>query len=304
VEAIGLAKELVLIVGLGEIGHALFTLYAEKTSEFAVYGLDLDPAKMQMLNQTKEAVPSQVDVLQVCLPCGNPNRFADIVADYVVKYKPKLVVNNSTVPPGTTLKVSEKIACPIVHSPSRGVHITAEHMVWEMKRWPKYVGGATPKASELAKVHFEKLGLKVKVLKGCTETELAKVFETTYRAWMIVCFQEMHRISRKYGADFNNALDFLEDTHRQRLDRPIMFPGYIGGHCLIPNTELLLKSYDSDMLKLILSSNEKRKEEMQNPEIKAEAEEVAARADKLERELAGEKNVTLPQSRKGRDACT
>ncbi|MCW4001338.1 MAG: GDP-mannose dehydrogenase [Candidatus Bathyarchaeota archaeon] len=299
-----MTKETVLIVGLGEIGHALFMLYQQKSEDFSVYGLDLDEAKMRQLNQTKTAVPPQIDTLQICLPCANPERFADVVAGYASQYKPTLVVNNSTVPPGTTLKVAAQIGCPIVHSPSRGVHITAEHMVWEMKRWPKYVGGATPKASALAKAHFEKLGLTVKVLKGCTETELAKVFETTYRAWMITCFQEMHRISRKYGADFNDALDFLEDTHRQRLDRPIMFPGYIGGHCLIPNTELLLKSYDSDMLRLILESNQKRKDEMQNPQIKAEAEAVAKRADKLERELAGEENVTLPQSRRGRDACT
>jgi UDP-N-acetyl-D-mannosaminuronate dehydrogenase len=176
-------------------------------------------------------------------------------------------------------------------------------MLWEMKRWTKYVGGATPEAGELAKAHFERLGLTVKLLKSCTETELAKVFETTYRAWMITCFQEMHRISRKFGADFNDSLDFLEDTHRTRLDRPIMFPGVIGGHCLIPNTQLLLKSYDSDMLKLILASNEKRKEEMADPAVKAEAEKVAERAQKLEKDLTGGKNVTLPQSRKGRDVC-
>jgi UDP-N-acetyl-D-mannosaminuronate dehydrogenase len=298
-----LVKDSVLIVGLGEIGHTLFSLYSEKQAEFVVYGLDLDEAKMQELCQVKEAVPSQVDVLQICLPCGNPDRFAQIAADYAKQYKPRLIVNNSTVPPGTTLKVAEQCSCLVVHSPSRGVHITAEHMLWEMKRWPKYVGGATPEASEAAKTHFEKLGLTVKVLKGCKETELAKVFETTYRAWMITCFQEMHRISRKFGADFNDALDFLEDTHRRRLDRPIMFPGVIGGHCLIPNTELLLKSYDSDMLRLILESNNKRKQEMQDPEIMAEAEQVAERAAKLEKDLTGGKNVTLPQSRKGRDAC-
>lgn len=295
-----MVKESVLVVGLGEIGHTLFTLYGEKASEFAVYGLDLDEAKMRVLHQSKDSVPSKVDVLQICLPCGNPDRFAQIVADYAKQYQPKLVVNNSTVPPGTTLKVAEKCyGCLVVHSPSRGVHITAEHMLWEMKRWPKYVGGATQEASEVAKVHFEKLGLTVKVLKGCTETELAKLFETTYRAWMITCFQEMHRISRKYGVDFNDSLDFLEDTHRQRFDRPIMFPGVIGGHCLIPNTELLLKSYDSDMLRLILASNEKRMVEMEKLEVKAEAEEVAARAEKLEKDLTGGKNLTLPQNRKG-----
>ncbi len=167
-----------------------------------------------------------------------------------------------------------------------------------MKRWPKYVGGATVEAAEAAKEHFEKLGLTVKVLKSCTETELAKLFETTYRAWMITCFQEMHRISRAVGADFNETVDFLEDTHRQRFDRPVMFPGFIGGHCLIPNTELLLKSYDSDFLRLILESNEKRKEEMKNPAIKAEAEKVAVRSQALEKELTGEKNVTLPPSGK------
>jgi UDP-N-acetyl-D-mannosaminuronate dehydrogenase len=294
---ITLPREKVLLIGLGEIGHTLFSLYNEKKDVFSTFGIDLDETKMRKLDQEWSKVPPQVDTLQVALPCGNPDRFAEIIADYVDKYRPKLAIINSTVPPGTTLIVAEKCHCEVAHSPARGVHITAEHMVWEMKRWPKYVGGATPAAGEMAKAHFEKLGLTVKVLKSCRETELAKIFETTYRAWMIVCFQEMHRIARSNGADFNEAVDFLEDTHRQRLDRPIMFPGYIGGHCLIPNTELLLKTYDSDMLRLILESNEKRKEEMKNPEIKAEAEKVAKRAEKLQKDLTGEKNLVLPQSR-------
>jgi UDP-N-acetyl-D-mannosaminuronate dehydrogenase len=290
-----LAQEAVLIIGLGEIGHTLFSLYNEKKAEFAVYGLDLDQAKMQGLNQDKSSVPSKVDTLQVALPCGSPEKFVEVIAGYVKEYKPKLIIVNSTVPPGTTLKVADECRCPVAHSPARGVHINAEHMIWEMKRWPKYVGGATPQAAEAAKTHFEKLGLKVKVLKGCTETELAKIFETTYRAWMIACFQEMHRISRALGADFNETVDFLEDTHRQRFDRPVMFPGYIGGHCLIPNTELLLKSYDSDFLRLILESNQKRKDEMKDPAIAAEALKVAAKAEALEQELTGKKNLTLPQ---------
>ena len=296
-----MAKETVLIIGLGEIGHTLFTLLNEKKDSFTVYGLDLDEAKMHELNQSKSQVPPKIDTLQVCLPCSNPDKFTQIITQYNTQYKPKLIINNSTVPPGTTQKIADACKCLTAHSPSRGVHITAEHMVWEMKRWPKYVGGATPQAAKAAKAHFEKLGLKVKVLKSCRETELAKLFETTYRAWMITCFQEMHRISRAAGADFNETVDFLEDTHRQRFDRPIMFPGFIGGHCLIPNTELLLKTYDSDMLRLILESNKKRKEEMKDPAVKAEAEKVAARADKLEKELTGEKNVTLPQTKQQKD---
>jgi UDP-N-acetyl-D-mannosaminuronate dehydrogenase len=281
-----LAQEKVLIVGLGEIGHTLFALFTEAKDRFEVYGLDVDGAKMQELGQSKRKIPrKKIDVLHVCISCPVQQKFADIVVGYVEEYKPKLTIINSTVPPGTTLKVAERCKCLIAHSPTRGVHKSAEHMVWEMKRWTKYVGGATPVAGEAAKTHFEKLGLKTKVLKGCTETELAKLFETTYRAWMVACFQEMHRISRAFGADFDETVDFLEDTHRLRFDRPVLYPGVIGGHCLIPNTELLLKAYDSEFLRLILESNEKRKEELKDKTVEAEARKVAGRAEALQKEL-------------------
>lgn len=292
-----MAKETVLIIGLGEIGHTLFALYNEAKEEFAVYGLDVDKEKMKALHQNNEKVPAKVETLQICLPCGNIEKFAEIISGYVNQYKPKLTIINSTVPPGTTLKVAGNCNCLVAHSPARGVHINAEHMIWEMKRWTKYVGGADIAASKASKAHFQKLGLKVKALKSCRETELAKLFETTYRAWMITCFQEMHRISRAFNADFDEAVDFLEDTHKERLDRPIMFPGVIGGHCLIPNAELLLKSYDSDLLRLILKSNEKRKEEIKDKTVKAEADKVAARAIALEKNLAGAKNVVLDETK-------
>jgi UDP-N-acetyl-D-mannosaminuronate dehydrogenase len=183
------------------------------------------------------------------------------------------------------MKVAQRCKCLVAHSPARGVHKSAEHMKWEMRRWTKYVGGASPAAAQAARDHFEKLNLKVKVLKSCTETELAKLFETTYRAWMIACFQEMHRISRAFGADFDETVDFLEDTHRLRFDRPVMFPGVIGGHCLSPNTELLLAAYDSEFLRLILESNEKRKREIKDQNISEEVEKVRKRAEVLQEEL-------------------
>jgi UDP-N-acetyl-D-mannosaminuronate dehydrogenase len=284
-----LAKEKVLIVGLGEIGHTLFALYNKQKTQFDFYGLDLDEAKMKELSQSKDNVPSKVDSLQICLPCGSQQKFVDITTQYVEKYQPKLTIINSTVPPGTTIQVAKQCKCLVAHSPSRGVHKSAEHMLWEMKRWTKYVGGANAAGAKAAQAHFEKLGLKVKVLKSCNETELAKLFETTYRAWMIACFQEMHRISHAFGVDFDETVDFLEDTHRLRFDRPVMFPGVIGGHCLIPNTELLEKAYDSAFLRLILESNEKRKDEIKDKAIKAEAEKVAKRAEKLEKDLMGNK---------------
>jgi UDP-N-acetyl-D-mannosaminuronate dehydrogenase len=158
-------------------------------------------------------------------------------------------------------------------------------MKWEIKRWTKYVGGVDVKGAEAAREHFEKIGLKVKALKSCAETELAKLFETTYRAWMITCFQEMHRISRTFEAEFDDAVAFLEDTHRARLDRPIMFPDVIGGHCLVPNTELLINVYDSKFLGLILESNEKRKKEIKDADVRKEVEKVKKRSEMLQKDL-------------------
>jgi hypothetical protein len=59
----------------------------------------------------------------------------------------------------------------------------------------------------------------------------------------------------------------------------------IGGHCLIPNTELLLKSYYSEFLRLILESNEKRKREIKDQNVSEEVEKVRKRAEALQEEL-------------------
>ncbi|MBE0513113.1 hypothetical protein IBX38_08690 [Candidatus Bathyarchaeota archaeon] len=182
-----------------------------------------------------------------------------------------------------------------MHSPVRGMHKTKEGMKRDLLFWTKYIGGVDEKSAELASRHFEELGLKTKILIGPVETELAKLFETTYRAWMIACFQEMHRISRRFGADFDQVTDFFEDTHRVRFDRPIHFPGVIGGHCVIPNAKLLLESYDSEFIRLILRSNEKRKNETEDPEIIDEVCKIEERVKALETELLKMQSASIPR---------
>jgi len=279
-----MVNERVLVVGLGEVGHPLFDLLRE-CGRFEVYGFDLNAGKMRELGQA--ALPSEVDVMHVCIPFQDGEEFIKNVGEYIGRFRPKLVIINSTVASGTTMEIYELFSgvCLVAHSPVRGVHNSLDYMRWELKRWIKYVGGADEESAYAAAKHFEKVGLKTKVLKSCVETEMAKLFETTYRAWMISCFQEMHRISRHFGADFDGIVDFLEDTHRVRLDRPIMFPGVIGGHCLIPNTELLLKAYDSEFLRLILNSNERRKQEIKDKHVEEEVEKVRIRVQALERTL-------------------
>jgi UDP-N-acetyl-D-mannosaminuronate dehydrogenase len=251
--------------------------------KFEVYGYDLDKDRMLAVQQAE--IPREVDTMHICIPFIGRHKFVNAVTKYVNWYRPGLVIIDSTIMPGTTMAVHDLCSCHVAHSPIRGVHENPERMKWEIKRWRKYVGGANAESAKAARRHLEKLGLKTRVLKSCTETELAKLLETTYRAWLIACFQEMHRISGSLKADFVGVMDFLEDTHRVRLDRPIMVPGVIGGHCLIPNTELLLRCYNSKFLRLILESNKKRKEEIKDENVQREAEEIKKKAKALAKML-------------------
>jgi UDP-N-acetyl-D-mannosaminuronate dehydrogenase len=277
-----LVDPVVLVVGLGEIGRSLFDLLKE-SRKFEVYGWDVDRKKMQDIQQGD--LPKEVGVLHICYRCRGQGEFVNATVDYVRRFRPELTIINSTVPPGTTEKVYTLSGGHMAHSPVRGMHKTREGMKRYLLFLTKYIGGVDEKSAELARRHFEELELKTKILIGPVETELAKLFETTYRAWMIACFQEMHRISRRFGADFDQVTDFLEDDHRVRFDRPIHFPGVMGGHCLIPNAELLLESYDSEFIRLILRSNEKRKEEIKDPEVVEEVGKIEERVKTLETEL-------------------
>jgi len=277
-----LQKEKVLVVGLGEVGRPLYEILVEN-GLFSVSALDIDEEKMR---EARAAPPEgKVDVMHICIPYHSRREFIEAALGYIRRFDPGITIINSTVPPGTTEELKRKAGCPVAHSPVRGVHRSLEHMKWELRRWTKYIGGADAESAGLASEHFRKLGLRVKALRSSRETELAKLFETTYRAWMITCFQEMHRISRRLNVDFDQVADFLEDTHRVRFDRPVMFPGFIGGHCLIPNVELLLETCESKFLRLILESNEERRREMEDEAVREEVERIKRRVDRLEGEM-------------------
>jgi len=290
-----LVRDKVIVVGLGQVGRPLFELLKE-SGQFDVYGFDLDRKKMEEIGQAE--FPESFNVMHVCIPCADQSKFVGDVVGYLRRFNSKLAIIESTVPPGTTMKIhAHHSGCLLAHSPVRGVHKSLEYMKWELRRWTKFVGGVDDLSSKAAVEHFEKLGFKVKVLKSCLETELAKLFETTYRAWMIACFQEMHRISKRFEADFDEIAGFIEDTHRVRFDRPVMFPGVIGGHCLIQNAELLLECYDSEFLRLILKSNEKRKLEVEDEETREEIEKVRLRVEALERDIATLKPLLKKRSK-------
>ena len=141
-------------------------------------------------------------------------------------------------------------------------------MLDELRSYKKFVGAMDPAVGERAAGHFRSLGLKTKVLSSPEATELAKLTETTYFGLMIAWAQELERYCDQSGADYEEIISFYEEI---KFFPPVKyFPGVIGGHCVIPNIEILSKFDHSAILKAIQASNRKKIErDARNQELDA-----------------------------------
>ena len=96
------------------------------------------------------------------------------------------------------------------------------------------------------------MGLKQKKMSKPETLELAKIIcDTSYLGWLINYAQLSNVIAIKHGVDYDEMWTFSDEIHRFLGNRPKMYPGYIGGHCVIPNLDLI----DSDLLNLIKKMN-------------------------------------------------
>ena len=259
-----MVSEKILIIGLGEVGRPLYEILSEKFVD--VYGYDSDRSKT--IHELK-AIPKPIEIMHIAYPYTG-GEFIDSTINYIRSFNPRLVIIHSSIPPRTTRLIQSKTNSIIAYSPVRGKHPNLKE---HLRFWTKWISAVNQAGIELAKRHLEEAGFKVKVAKDPESLELAKLWETIYRAAMIACWQEIHRISKDLGADIKVIAEFIQEVHEVLGDRPLYYPDVIGGHCLIPNTRILAEIVDSDLLSFILKSNELRSEEIKDPKI---AEEVEA----------------------------
>jgi len=233
-------KQKVVVVGLGEVGKPLFELASRHHD---VLGVDIEPPKN---------VVDNVDILHICFPYEIKD-FIGETARYIDLFKPTVTIVNSTVGIGTTRAIAERTATPVVNSPVRGKHV---RMLQELQHYTKFVGTSDPAAAQLAAAHFESMGMKTKVLPSPEATELAKLTETTYFGLMIAWAQEVERYCDKIGQDYAEVASFYDEI---KFFPPVKyFPGVIGGHCVMPNIEILSKFEQSAVLNAIKSSNQNK----------------------------------------------
>jgi len=173
-------------------------------------------------------------------------------------YEPEVVVVNSTVVPGTTTEIQEKTGVAAVYSPVRGKHA---RMTDELRRYRNFVAGASAEAVALVEEHFAAAGVTTQRMSSPEALELAKLMETTYFGILVSWAQEMDRFANAVDADYWETTAFLEEID---FLPPVVFqPGYIGGHCVMPNLELLEQVRRSRFIDVMRESNASRARELE-----------------------------------------
>jgi UDP-N-acetyl-D-mannosaminuronate dehydrogenase len=225
-----------LVIGLGEIGKPILKVLSKS---FPTTGFDLNP-KLMNKNDYNRMRDYKTIIAHICIPYSN--KFKAQVLNIINSHKPEIIVIHSTVSIGTTEKIQKKTKTPIIYSATRGIH---KRMLNDLKRYTKFfsIEKSLSKSSWAARTYVRRLhkaGIKTKSMSSTKTLELAKIIcDTSYYGWLINYAQLSNMIAVEHRVNFDEMWSFSDEIHKYLGNRPKMYPGFIGGHCVIPNLDLI-----------------------------------------------------------------
>ena len=237
-----------IVVGIGEIGKPILKLLSKSSiavgSEF--YPDLMDKRKIERYENLKTSF------MHIAIPVTG--KFISDVLKLHKKFQPECIVIHSTIRPGTTEILQRKLPIPVIYSATRGVH---KRMIYDLKRYTKFfVISANAPRGKWASYRYVKImkacGIKTKKMSKPETLELAKIIcDTSYLGWLVNYAQLSNMIAIEYGVNYDEMWSFTEEIQKFLGNRPKMYPGHIGGHCVIPNLGLL----DNQTLNIIKKLN-------------------------------------------------
>ena len=237
-----------IVAGLGEIGLPILKILSHTKN---VLGYDIDEKLMNM-SKFEKFEKNPTSFLHIAIPFNKKFKTNEISLSK--KFQPECIVIHSTISPGTTTQLQKKLTIPIIYSATRGVH---RQMIKDLKRYTKFysLSSSAPKKQWAAKVFSKKMklaGIKTKQMSKPETLELAKIIcDTSYLGWLVNYAQISNLIAQKYNVNYDEMWTFSDEIHALLGNRPKMFPGFIGGHCVIPNLQLI----DNQTLNMIKEIN-------------------------------------------------
>jgi UDP-glucose 6-dehydrogenase len=234
-----------LIVGLGEVGAALAEVLERSQPDLLRHDIE------------RRDFPDAIGLMHICIPYQSRQQFEGAALEYIERFQPQLTIINSTVIPGTTRRLARLSGSRLAYSPVRGKHA---RMTTDLLRYSKFVAAEDDQIAAAAEEHFHNAGMKTHRVAILETLELAKLAETTYFGIQIAFAQELNRFAQQLGADYNETIEFFDEV--DFLPHTHYYPGFIGGHCVIPNIQLLKGVVNSPLLEAVLDSNQRRANEL------------------------------------------
>lgn len=263
------------VVGLGYVGLPTAALAAK--SGLKVLGVDIDARRIAMIQGGKidgsephlnslvsEVVeegklelscslegPSETYVIAVPTPSMKgsfDSRFVDAAVDLLAPSLrgDELIILESTCPPGTTVKLKERILrvrdtdalkhLAVAHCPER---VLPGNVVKEIAENDRIIGGVDTRSAKRAVDFYSKFSVGKLWQTDSATAEMAKLVENAYRDVNIAFANEISMIAHQSGVEIDKLI-YLANQH-PRVN--ILNPGIgVGGHCICVDPYFLIES--------------------------------------------------------------
>lgn len=246
------------IIGQGFVGNAVFQTFK---NFFDVLTYDL---KEHLSNSSLNEIKKSCELVFICVPTPmNLDGSCDtsIVESVIKKFSDtenKILINKSTVIPGTTSILNQKYSNnKIIFNPE---FLTERNAVDDYKNQERIIIGGPRPATDILKNIFSKVFPSAHIIKtGSKHAEMIKYFTNCFLATKVSFANEMFHICQKLELDYDKVIEYslldkrIGNTHLN-VPGPDGDFGF-GGHCFPKDLSAIIKlSEDIGSINNLLNS--------------------------------------------------
>lgn len=253
------------IVGKGFVGNAV---YEKFKSYYSVLTYDL---KKELSNSTIENIAKKCKIIFICVPTpmnmdGSCNVLTvESVLKKLNKISNGIIVNKSTVPPGTTEMFRRKfLNLKIIYNPEFLTEKNAVKDFFNQKRI--MLGGSKINVDYLTKVYSHAFPKAKIIVTDSKHAEMVKYFTNCFLSTKVSFANEMYNLCESLNLNYNEVVKNV--TLDKRIGKShLSVPGPdgdfgFGGHCLPKDITAIIKMTDdlgtvNNVIKSVLKTNDK-----------------------------------------------